>query len=70
MSTSDKIPATDRSRSGPGSSHIDTSGKNKDAAGAHHQDVPADAKHPRSDANSSHHGTKHERREPGEGGRS
>ena len=70
MSTSEKIPATDRSKGGPGSSHVDTSGKQQDSAGAHHQNKPVDGKHPRDDANSGNHGTKHERREPGEGGRS
>jgi len=69
MSTSEKIPATDRSGSGPGSSHVDNKNKKGDVAGAHHQNEPGDAKHPRDDANSGNHGTKHERREPGEGGR-
>ena len=70
MSTSEKIPATDRSRGGPGSSHVDSSGKHKDSAGAHHQHTPADKKHPREDANSGHNGTRHEQHEPGEGRRS
>ncbi len=69
MSTSDKIPATDRSQSGPGSSHVGSGDKTQDSAGAHHQNKPADAKHPKDDARSAHDGNKHERRKPGEGGR-
>ena len=70
MSTSEKIPATDRSSGGPGSSHVDATAKHKDSAGAHPQNTPAEKKHPREDANSGNHGTRHERHEPGEGGRS
>ena len=70
MSTSEKIPATDRSRGGPGSSHVDATAKHKDSAGAHHQNTPAEKKHPREDANSGHKGTRHARHERGEGRRS
>ncbi len=68
MTTSSKIPATDRSTGGPGSSHVNHD-KPHDVAGAHHQKQPATRKHP-DEQNSTGGGTKHEKREPGEGGRS
>ncbi len=68
MSTSKKIPATDRSAGGPGSSHSNRD-KPHDTAGAHHQDTPAKDKHP-NEQKSTGGGTRHEKREPGEGGRS
>ncbi len=70
MSTSSKIPATDRSAGGPGSSHVNRDAP-KDSAGAHHQNQHEEHKHPRpEEQNSTGGGTKHEKRHPGEGGRS
>ncbi|MCQ8242124.1 hypothetical protein [Rhizosaccharibacter radicis] len=70
MSTSDKIPATDRSRGGPGSSHVDSSGKHKDFAGARHQNHEVDRKHPSGEHNGGGAGNRHEKHEIGEGRRS
>ncbi len=71
MSTSSKIPATDRSAGGPGSSHADSSKPHDaDVAGAHHQQTPVEKKHPAKDEHSRGGGGKHEKREPGKSGRS
>ena len=69
MNTSSKIPATDRSTGGPGSSHVNRDKDHEDKAGAHHQNKAAEHKHP-NEQKSTGGGTKHEKREPGEGGRS
>ncbi len=68
MTTSSKIPATDRSTGGPGSSHVNHD-KPHDSAGAHHQNKAEEHKHP-NEQNSTGGGTKHEKRDLGEGGRS
>lgn len=71
MSTSSKIPATDRSAGGPGSSHVNKDKPHDaDVAGAHHQNTKVEKKHPAKDDNSTGGGTRHEKREPGESGRS
>ncbi len=69
MSTSSKIPATDRSAGGPGSSHENRDKGPDNHAGAHHQNQDAERKHP-NEQNSTGGGTVHEKRKPGEGGRS
>ena len=69
MSTSSKIPATDRSAGGPGSSHVNRDHQPGDHGGAHHQNEKAARKHP-NEQNSTGGGTVHEKRKPGEGGRS
>ena len=69
MTTSSKIPATDRSAGGPGSSHVNRDKAPHDSAGAHHQNKQGAHKHP-TEQNSTGGGTRHEKREPGEGGRS
>ncbi len=69
MSTSSKIPATDRSAGGPGSSHENRDKAPDDHAGAHHQNRKAEKKHPNEQV-STGGGTVHEKRKPGEGGRS
>ena len=69
MSTSSKIPATDRSAGGPGSSHANRDKGPDNHAGAHHQNQEAARKHP-NEQNSTGGGTVHEKRQPGEGGRS
>ena len=68
-STSSKIPATDRSGGGPGSSHADKP-HDGDVAGAHHQKTKVEKKHPSESDNSAGGGTKHEKRHPGESDRS
>lgn len=71
MSTSSKIPATDRSTGGPGSSHANKDKPHDaDVKGARHQNTHVEKKHPASDDKSTGGGTKHEKREPGESGRS
>ncbi len=70
MNTSSKIPATDRSGGGPGSSHANADKQHDgDVAGGRHQHKPVQKKHPGAD-NSTGGGTKHEKRHPGESGRS
>ena len=69
MSTSSKIPATDRSTGGPGSSHADKT-KPHDVAGAHHQHTEVEKKHPSDDDKSRGGASKHEKRKPGESDRS
>ena len=50
MSTSSKIPATDRSAGGPGSSHANKDKPHDaDVKGARHQDTHVEKKHPASD---------------------
>ena len=68
MSPSRKIPATDRSAGGPGSSHVNRDAP-EDAHGAHHQDTPAERKHPGEQKSTGGGGNVHEQRRPGEGGR-
>ncbi len=71
MNTSSKIPATDRSGGGPGSSHANADKPHDgDVAGAHHQHSPVTKKHPGTEDNSTGGGTKHEKHHPGESGRS
>ena len=71
MSTSSKIPATDRSAGGPGSSHANKDKPHDaDVKGAHHQSTKVEKKHPAEDDNSTGGGTRHEKRKPGESGRS
>ncbi len=71
MNTSSKIPATDRSGGGPGSSHANADKPHdSDVAGAHHQHSPVKKKHPGTEDNSTGGGTRHEKRRPGESGRS
>ena len=70
MTTSSKIPATDRSAGGPGSSDVNRDKAPQDHAGAHHQSRPAPHKHPNEQTSTGGGGTKHEKREPGEGRRS
>ena len=69
MSTSSKIPATDRSTGGPGSSH-ENRDKPHDTAGAHHQHTEVEHKHPNEQVSTGGGGTRHEKQKPGEGGRS
>ena len=69
MSTSSKIPATDRSAGGPGSSHANRDKGPQDHAGAHHQHETEDRKHPDPQRSQGPGGTIHEKRHPGEGGR-
>ena len=69
MTTSSKIPATDRSAGGPGSSDVNRKKAPQDHAGARHQHDEAEAKHP-NEQTSTGGGTVHEKRKPGEGGRS
>ena len=69
MTTSSKIPATDRSKGGPGSADVDRKKGAKEHAGAHHQHDQGSHKHP-DEQNSTGGGTVHEKREPGEGRRS
>ena len=71
MSTSSKIPATDRSAGGPGSSHVNKDKPHDaDVKGAHHQNTHVEKKHPADDDKSTGGGTKHEKHERGESGRS
>ena len=71
MSTSSKIPATDRSAGGPGSSHANRDKGPNNHAGAHHQNQKdAARKHPNEQTSTGAGGTVHEKRKPGEGGRS
>ena len=70
MNTSSKIPATDRSGGGPGSSHANADKPHEgDVAGARHQHRPVKKKHPSTEDNSTGGGTRHEKRDPGESGR-
>ncbi len=69
MTTSSKIPATDRSAGGPDSSHVDRNKAPEDSGGARHQHNPAVHKHPADQTSTGAGGTKHEKREPGEGRR-
>ena len=70
MSTAKKIPATDRSAGGPGSSDVNRDKAPQDHAGAHHQHDEAAAKHPNEQQSAGGGGTVHEKRRPGEGRRS
>jgi hypothetical protein len=69
MTTSSKIPATDRSAGGPGSSHSNRDKAPQDSAGARHQHDAAENKHPNEQRSTGGGGTKHEGRHPGEGRR-
>ena len=69
MTTSSKIPATDRSAGGPGSSDHNRKKAPEDHAGAHHQHNDAEHKHPDPQNSAGEHGNKHEHRAPGEGRR-
>ncbi len=70
MTTSSKIPATDRSAGGPGSADVNRDKAPEDHAGAHHQHDPASRKHPDEQQSAGQGGTVHEKRHPGEGRRS
>ncbi len=69
MTTSSKIPATDRSAGGPGSSDVNRDEAPQDNAGAKHQHDEASHKHPNEQASTGKGGNIHEKRHPGEGGR-